>query len=552
MTLEKLTDKSSEPVKPAELVQRLRVIESDLPTEKLIEMGLRGKRWSAIPVEKIDMSDSINDLNHFETLGDSMFGKKGRAGEGFGQITPITAAALPDETRGVKYKVTDGSHRTEACIQRNEPRVDAIELLGLSDEEIFDLRIIAASYRSTSFARTASFMEKSFEESKWFKQHKLTILQAFSLAVQGTSGIRLQLNSEQSEELKEWVDTKSRTWGKKPGSIFSDLNIISKADPELNRQVRVGGGGHGEGKGVINPARLRAIVNALPNMGELQHTVAEAVVMADLDAPETDAVARMVAHFQDDQDTVELIRERPRAVAAFLGNTRGIDVKEKAKRMDRAKEILDIGLFHGLEPEETALLAQQVACAQGNEELIGRIYENPRQFISIPKNDLPVSAEKTDGRSRQKGSRHNSAFDRPLGKDHSDSESGYVQPVSIRSLTEENNALREALTKIRKIGSGTRPWIKDPKTWWKMIPDLGMNERRAFELVVEMGLTPERAARDLKITPHQVLQLVNSGASRYLIDEKSDLQDFLDRRMYGDQIEKIGKSAKRRKIPAKS
>src|SRR3990167_5163975 len=162
-------------------------------------------------------------------------------------------------------------------------------------------------------------MQRSFEETIWFKEKGLTLLQAFSLCAPGVSGVRLELTQEEIAQLRGWADQKAAAWGKRSTSILQDLVMITKADPDLVRQVRIGkGGGHGEGKGMINPARLKAIVNNLSDKN-LQLKVGEAVVWADLDARNTDLLAQAIAAFQDESETVEIICSQVDIVTKILG-----------------------------------------------------------------------------------------------------------------------------------------------------------------------------------------------------------------------------------------
>lgn len=504
---------------PGELTTDLRILDPQLTSQEILDLELRGKRWEIISLAQINMSVKIVDQSHVEDLGDSIFGKNNKGA--LGQISPIITAAFPnfDSNGSINYEITDGFHRTETFIQRGSPTIEAIVLYGISEEEMYDLRILAAnSVKSTSFARIAEWMCRSFEQTKWFKEKGLTLLQAFSLCVQDTSGVRLQLEPEETVELKAWVESKASVWGKKIPSIWNDLVIISKADPELVRLVRVGkGGGHGEGKGVINPARLRAIVNNLPVDSGLQRTVAEAVIWGDLDAQKTDLLAQAVAAFQDEPDTVQVICSQPQTVATMLDI-----IPESPTKHQLAKELILVSGYHDLNPDETVALTQAVVDLDDNDsEAKDRLYEDPRSTIrSQP--SLPTLTEIPDPVSP------NSLFNKPI-EQHGDTEAGgYIKQPSTAELEQQIEALQSALADAARRKGGGLPWLSAKRKWWVTIPDLTLNERRALEYVIRHKKTIKQAARLMNKTPNQLVILIKSGLRKGLLHIQESFEEWYD------------------------
>ena len=142
---------------PDQIVTSLPIILSELPPLEILGWRLRGKRYETIPVGLINMTVKIVDQTHVNDLATSIFGSSENK-PGMGQIAPIITAAFignegPDN---IIYEPTDGFHRIETFIQRKSPYIEAIVLYGISQEEMYDLRILAAnSFRATSFARIA-------------------------------------------------------------------------------------------------------------------------------------------------------------------------------------------------------------------------------------------------------------------------------------------------------------------------------------------------------------------------------------------------------------
>ena len=504
---------------PDQLVTGLPILDSQLLAQEILAKQLRGKRWEVIPVDQINMSIKIVDQTHVDDLGNSIFGRDNKGG--LGQISPIITAAFAssDADENIIYVVTDGFHRTETFIQRGSATIEAIVLYGIGLEEMYDLRILAAnSVKSTSFARIAEWMQRSFEETKWFKEKDLTLLQAFSLCIQDTSGIRLQLEPDEAIELKKWVETKANSWGKRIPSIWQDLIIISKADPDLVRLVRVGkGGGHGEGRGVMNPARLRAIVNNLPVDSGLQRKVADAVIWGDLDASKTNLLAQVVRAVQNEPDTVEFICSQPNITTSILEV-----IPDDKRRSSLMKEVLAVSGYHELDNNKTIQLAQAVVAVGDNEEEKDRLYEDPKGYLRDHQPSLLV----------QPGPTGPGPITRP---EYGGDGTGYIRQLSVPELEKQIEALNNALSIAEKRRGAGHPWLSSKRTWWKTIPNLSLDEREALSLVIEEKNNIKKAAKLMDKTQHQVIKLITSGLQRHLLYTQQSLEDWFDSIIYSDQ-----------------
>ena len=118
------------------------------------------KQFEVINVDQIAVEASIVDDLHVEELRHSM-GKK------CGQTTPITVGARCEKGK-IVFHITDGFHRTAVKRTLEEPTIDAVVLYGLTMEEIYDLRVLAASsVKAVKFARLASWMQQSFSSSSY-------------------------------------------------------------------------------------------------------------------------------------------------------------------------------------------------------------------------------------------------------------------------------------------------------------------------------------------------------------------------------------------------
>lgn len=284
----------------------------------LLKMEVRTERQEEIPVGLIIQESALIDPEHAQNLAESMMGDRK-------QISPTTVRARLDNNQ-VIYEVIDGFHRSEGkrIIEQmtGEPQtMKTIVLYGCSDEELFDLRVLAASsVKSIKFARMAEWMKRSFLSTQWqnerlhelAEKEELTLSQVFNLAQFDSSGTHLRLNPEEVIELKAWANKKSKQWGRPLSTLMVEMRTVELAAPDLVQRVRTGGGGKG-GKGVLTRARLEAIVTNLPGDWETQRLLADLAIARNILADDLDFLAWSFAQAKEayDQETITKILAEP-------------------------------------------------------------------------------------------------------------------------------------------------------------------------------------------------------------------------------------------------
>src|SRR3989344_615843 len=237
----------------------------------LIDRGIETERVETVPLDQILTEEGIVDYDHVDELGASMKQKRG-------QITPIVVRPRIDEAGLLVYDIIDGFHRSEARMLNGDKTIMATVIYGCSDEEMYDLRILAASsVRSVQFARIAKWITLSWSKTVWF-QSGLTVPQAFAIALNDTQkSTFVALPPNELSDVKTWVQEKSALWGRSAGSTYNILGVVSNADPELVAQVRSAGRGKAS-EGKITPARLEKVVDIFP--GEENYPAQRAILRA--------------------------------------------------------------------------------------------------------------------------------------------------------------------------------------------------------------------------------------------------------------------------------
>lgn len=292
---------------------------SDYSPVDLLKMEVKTERQEEIPVDLIVQESALIDPDHAQNLAESMMGDRK-------QISPTTVRARLTDSGQVIYDVIDGFHRSEGkrIIEQitSEPQtMKTIVLYGCTDEELFDLRVLAASsVKSIKFARMAEWMKRSFLSTQWRNKHlhelaeteTVTLSQVFNLAQFNSSGTHLGLTADEVVELKGWASKKSKQWDRPLSTLMVEMRTVELAAPDLVQRVRTGGGGKG-GKGVLTRARLEAIVTNLPGDWETQRLLADLAIVRNILADDLDFLAWSFAQAKEafDQDTMTKILTEP-------------------------------------------------------------------------------------------------------------------------------------------------------------------------------------------------------------------------------------------------
>jgi len=422
----------------------------------------RISRAETIEIERIVKKESIIDPNHAQELKNSM-------GSTMGQTTPITVAAI-FENNELKYHITDGFHRTEALREKAE-RIKAVVIYGLKMEDVYDLRVLAASsVKSVQFARLSSWMLQSFENSRW-SEAGLTLSQAIGLVVQNSSGKILGIASREAEDLKSWVREKMNMWQGAIGTHYHNIRAVELSFPQIVDQVRSGGGGKGRGQGVLNPSRFRAMVEALPKNLEGQWFMTKLILEHDLVTREIELVAEAVSTLLSpknfDKETLKMLVIDPINIA-----------NELLKNKEEEKE--------EIEKEEK---------------------EKKREKISMQK------ARVKTRKMYQPPSEKKVRVPRPVD---------YDRNPTPEQLLEENQQLRNALEQIElALSAGTE---FDGLFWWQA-SFLSAEERKIMNLIINEGLNVDRVAKRLDLLTNTVISLIISATRKAVIEFNEKVSD---------------------------
>jgi len=280
---------------------------SELSPLFLLQHDVETTRMELVPVNMIVQEEVVIDENHAKSLAESMSGSRG-------QISPMTVRARRLEgSKMIHYDVIDGFHRAAGLMLIGRDTAKSVVVYGCSDEELFDLRVLAAnSVRSVQFARVAKWMQNSFKNSEWANKG-LSLSQIFGIAVANSSRSNLGLTPQEIERAKEWVAEKAKKWNRPIASIYQDIRSVEQAAPDIVAQVRIAGGGHG-GKGVLSPARFKTIVThlAYEENFDFQRKVVKVVVDNNILAEEAGILAREVDRWRNDPDKLIEIFTQPK------------------------------------------------------------------------------------------------------------------------------------------------------------------------------------------------------------------------------------------------
>jgi len=243
-----------------------------LTPKELVEQNVRIKKNETIKLDHIFLDKDIIDEDHAIELGKSI--NKDQTKDGRGQLVPILVRAVIDNDE-IFYDVIDGFHRTYGSIKENLKEIDAIVVYGCSEQELFDLRILAAnSVKSVQFARLAQWINSSFETTEFSK--KIDVCQAFALAINDSERSYIaNFSQEEILSLKNWINQKASIWQRTPSSIYQDLRIISMSNPELVKKVRTVKGGY-VGSQVITREKLKLVSERFP--GEKNYSLQETIL----------------------------------------------------------------------------------------------------------------------------------------------------------------------------------------------------------------------------------------------------------------------------------
>ncbi len=332
---------------------------SEVLARDLIVSHERLQRMEMVPLESILLHSGTFDPARAKLLQNDMKEK--------GQISPIIVRARLSGQNELVYDLIDGYHRTHAKINEGAEIICATVWYGLSDEEMFDERMLAVdSVRSVQVPRLARWMKEVFLYTPWHET--LTVTQVFSLASNKDKKQPVEqfgLSKQDIASAREWAIKKAHLANKKPSWIYKILQVADATSDDLISQVRTEGGGH-EGRGVLTLERLRQIALPLNGEYELQRRLVDLVIDQDIKAEHAGQLALQLANVAHTPDKVTEILTRPFAYTTSTSDRHAniptpeptkVEVapfpdEERQKMKQRIKELQDrnfVSLMSSLE-----------------------------------------------------------------------------------------------------------------------------------------------------------------------------------------------------------
>lgn len=471
---------------------------SALSPLELLRNNIETERLEEIPLSSIQTEASIIDESHAIELANNMSGKRG-------QLSAIVVRAREEDGK-IVYDVIDGFHRTAAKKMMGEDMIKANVAYSCSDEELFDLRILAASsVQTVQFPRIAEWISRSYQTTQWMNTG-LTVAQVFALAMNDSNTTRnANLPPETVKEIKKWVQEKSKSWGRSAASIYQILRVVEDADPSLVRQVRNQGGGKDRAT-AITPQRLEAVVAKFP--GEVNYPIQNAILQFvqdnRLSAAETATLVDSITLL-----TKGLVNE---------SNIKGVLAKINVRELIRVTK-------KGQEEKEVPKGTDESTSDRDSNQSQNGIYEPTDHELTILEEQLGSASKDHRTVLEENGVRHSSGeiiYAQKIGQ--GEGGSSYDQRKTNEELLEENASLKKAL----EIASGGilhdnpdgKKNVDRQEYWWQTAPYLSSNERYAMETLFSKALDISEIADSLHILPMQVLSLIQSACARrreYLI-----------------------------------
>ena len=274
-----------------------------LPEGVEVRDVLDGRKVSAyVDPSLIEVEEAAVDFDHVDDLAASI--KKGvERGDRSGQESPISIHEIPDYPL---YPIADGFHRVPAA-QKAESEVWATIVLGSSWAEMLDKRILSTTtHRGVRFARLVEWMDRAWALTEWGDMLKLE--QACNMVINPEmTGAKLEIPAEASNEIRGWIQDRSREWHLSPTQIRQYLEIARVIDPELVKEAREGA--DARRYGTVSPPQLRIIGGILPNDYERQRIVAEIAAKEQLSSPDTQVAASYLKRIVDFDEVRRMLQE---------------------------------------------------------------------------------------------------------------------------------------------------------------------------------------------------------------------------------------------------
>ncbi|OGK29291.1 hypothetical protein A3D08_03840 [Candidatus Roizmanbacteria bacterium RIFCSPHIGHO2_02_FULL_43_11] len=461
-----------------------------LPAAVLIERGIPYERVEIIPLASVLTEQSLVDDEHARDLGNSMLGRRG-------QLSPIVVRARFDESGRIVYDIVDGFHRSNGAKGTGKDDIEANVMYHCSDEEMYDLRILAASsVRSVQFPRLVEWMTRSFQTTLWAQQG-MTIAQAFGYAVSRStfSSSSPDVQADMAE-LQNWVRAKCQLWGHGIPSVFQLLTLNMRAEPGLMRAIRSVGGGR-DRTGVVTKGKLAAIADLFP--GERNHRlqvlIMEVVLQRRYNARETEVYAARVRGKIQSSMTEPQIRK-------LLARIRLDQIPEQEDRFSEEDD-------SSVQPYQESRSQARVA-AQKKPAAAARDYDWEADDAAAEQVDPWDMLEPTDDELEEieGNKRRSSVQDYSVQAALTPGVLGRGNQNSLSALKARILDLEATLERAsRETGSSDR--------WWQTAVYLSPVERDIMEGLFEKGLDFDHYIRSQRLTAFQAITLIQSAFKKH-------------------------------------
>ncbi len=470
-----------------------------------------------VTVHSILSEGSIVDEEHRDKLADQL---------AFGQEVPIWVRARPGLKGSLVYDIVDGYHRTDALRNIGARMIEARVSFGMTDEELYDQRVMAAvrSAKSVKFARTVTLMQQSFAQSKWFSEYRLKLSQVMALATNAKitkqPGKNLGISEETGQQVIQWVLNKAELWGGNLGSIYQQVRAAEDSFPEIIQQVRnLSGGGH-TGDGALNTLKFISMVEQLPGKFHLQRIMVNIIRQHNLNSDQTRVVASALSCIEDQQDAIDLVVLNPFDTEVLSS------ILKQAVTVEKGKFILQDGPKPSSDPadDEEEVLASDLDQMAPIEDVVAEaqsetIFQRPNDVYTPEDAELPESYKDTNLLS---GSRPVSVIG--IGKDyghHHDYEKMRSSEDYEKEITELQAALEIVNAQLARGRKAKTAWYETLATLTPQERDVMRKIAKLHEKGFDLIQINSYLTKKFHLTHNQLSQLKRSAFSKwnlFLID----------------------------------
>ena len=254
-----------------------------------------------VPAHLIDYEEVPVKEEWAESLAKQM--RESSQGDGdSGQLSSIILGVIDGLDR---FKIIDGFHRDAALrINSEEFRTATVRLVDWNT--LYNVRIFTAKdHPHVRFSRVVQWIREAWQFSDL--SDKLTVEQAVLLYEFGTSGARLDLDPEDVELARAWVEEKEDKWGLDAMTIREHLKVAEHVDPALVHATREKKNPHV----LLAPTQaiLKVFAKHLPDNFTIQNLVMDTAKTRNLKGPDVRGLCELVKDCDNLAAAQELVDE---------------------------------------------------------------------------------------------------------------------------------------------------------------------------------------------------------------------------------------------------